>query len=198
MPTARRLLTVLFIGLGGGEWAFQAALNFTLTGLDAIRISAATVPVCRETPRGVFAMDSLKLPSGLDDVGRRFKREPMVSPKQTLAAAITRGEWFRVTFDRLPRGEALGTIRTGAVLTGFYTESENAWEVWSPSHPQHPNQHFIYSPRGPVGHGFVGIVVRPADGRICLWGGIFPFDKNGSVYHPRQPDVVIGRLELLR
>jgi hypothetical protein len=146
--------------------------------------------------RGVFAVDAPKLPARPGDAEDRFQRIPPVAPHRRLAAAIAGGKTFRVTFDRLPEAEPLGLIRRDAVLTGFYTEATEAWEVWSPHHPQRPNHHFVYSPAGPPGRGFLGMPIRPGDGAICLWGAIFPFDEKGTVHHPHKPKVAVGRLEL--
>lgn len=114
---------------------------------------------------------------------------------ERLAVAIDRGVTFQVTFDRI--ADPIGGIKPGAVLTGFYTKSRQAWEVWSPSHPNQPNTHFVYTPNGDDGTGRIGATVQPEDGKINLWGPTFPFNDKGTVFHPSNRRQAVGRLELL-
>ena len=186
MCAAKRLLAVLAIALGGWSPAESPVPRTAKPGsADAAAL------------RDLLAIDMPRVPRRFEDAENRFQRMPPVAARTKLAAAIARGETFRVTFDQLPAAEPLGMIRRGAVLTGFYVQATEAWEMWSPHHPERPHHHFVYSPAGPPGRGFIGIPIRPDTGRLCLWGGIIPFDDRGTVYHPQKPTIAIGRLELV-
>lgn len=146
--------------------------------------------------KGVITLGPIELTTvfGSVKIGIQHILRISVAQKGRLAAAIDSGETFRVTFDGL--GDQIGSIRPGAVLTGFYTKSREAWEVWSPSHPARPDYHYIYALNGPP-FGRLDAPVHPSDGKINLWGATFPFDDNGVVYHPSDPKKAIGRLELV-
>jgi hypothetical protein len=110
-----------------------------------------------------------------------------------LAEGIQQKKLFRVTFDKL--AEPIGSIRGGAVLYGFYSQGEEAWEVWSSQHPSRPGYHYCFGfPAGKDGR--LDSAVRPGDNNLSLWGVTFSFDETGAVYHPLNAKRAVGRLDV--